>query len=102
MQPRFSQKVYQVSTENIEKNGKKDEYEQSFGYWQHPNDSQDNPEDSNETFYSSGKTQNQNEQFTVVNFVFRTRNNTAQYTYSICSTKFDLKPNFFSHFKNQC
>ena len=58
-----------------------DEYEQSSGYWQHPNNNKNNPE--NETaFYGFKKSQNvnhvnYNEQFTDVNFVFPTQNNVA-------------------------
>ena len=40
-----------------QKNAKMDEYEQSFGYWQHSNNNQNNPENET-TFYGFEKSQN--------------------------------------------
>ena len=97
----FFQKPYQILAENEkEKNGKMDEYEQSFGYWQQFNNQNESGNPKNKTnFYGFGKTQNindviQNEQFTDVNFVFLILNNIPQYTCAIYSIKVVLKTNF--------
>ena len=87
---------------------KKDESEQSSGYWQHSKNQNKSGNPNNKTiFYDFGKPQNindviQNKQFTDFNFVFFTRNNIPKYICLLYSIKFVSKNKFFDHFKKQC